>query len=446
MSSKEWIPFVAANLSVNSAGILELAGCDLQKIANKYGTPVYIYDEDALRRQCQRYAKAGQNYRPGVEAFYAAKAFLPLAMAELVNEEGLGIDVMSGGELYTALKAGVSPKRIYFNGNNKSPQELREAIEAGLGCIIVDNFFELELVGDLAQQAGITQPIQLRINPGVEAHTHEYIQTGQLDSKFGFPLLGEVAHRAAQVAISHPNLNLLGFHCHIGSQIFALDSYAAAVKTMLEFATEVKRQTGYTWEELNLGGGLGIRYTEEDTPKTAEELVANIISFVSTGCAEYNLPLPKILLEPGRSIVGETGLTLYTIGSIKTIPGIRTYVAVDGGMPDNPRVALYQAKYSAVIVNKADQKPNTLVSVAGKCCESGDMLIWDILLATPESGDLLALFSTGAYTYSMASNYNRLPKPPVVFCSNGTDRLVVRRETYQDLLACELSLKPGRLA
>lgn len=441
MTSKEWIPQLAADLTVSAQGELEVAGVNLRTIAEEYGTPAYVYDEGALRRRCRDYLQETAGYDPGVVVLYASKAFMPLAMAELIKEEGLGLDVMSGGELYTALQAQMPPELIYFNGNNKSPAELSEAVKAGIRGIIVDNFHELSLLGDLAAEMEEVQTILLRINPGVEAHTHEYIKTGQLDSKFGFSMQNGIALQAVEQALNHPNLRLLGFHCHIGSQIFALDSYEAAVETMLQFASEVHDRLGYSWEELNLGGGLGIRYTVQDDPQTPAKLVRLVLEKIQDGCNRYGLPLPRLLLEPGRSIVGEAGLTLYTIGSCKTIPGIRTYVAVDGGMPDNPRVALYQAQYSAVIANRATQPPDKVVSIAGKCCESGDMLIWDIPLPEPQSGDLLAVFSTGAYTYSMASNYNRLLRPPVIFCDQGRHRLVVRRQSYEDLLSAELPLE-----
>lgn len=440
MSSKGWIPNYALDLAVTERGTLSVAGCDLTQLAKEYGTPLYVYDEGALRRRCQEYYRAFADYSPGALVLYASKAFLPLAMAELVKEEGLGLDVMSGGELYTALQAGMPPERIYFNGNNKSETELSEAVEAGIGGVIVDNFHELAVLDEIAGRLGKVQRVLLRINPGVEAHTHEYIKTGQLDSKFGFPLLEGLAVEATRIALDSENLRLLGFHCHIGSQIFALDSFEVAVETVLDFAARVKAKLGYTWKELNLGGGLGIRYTQDDEPKPVAELVKRITEALVVGCQRYGLPLPKLLVEPGRSIAGEAGLTLYTIGSVKTIPGIRTYVAVDGGMPDNPRVALYQARYNAVIANKATVPPDKVVSVAGKCCESGDILIWDLPLPSPESGDILAVFSTGAYTYSMASNYNRLLRPAVVFCKDGESQLVVKRQTYRDLLRGELSL------
>ncbi len=443
MSRPKWIPEFDLDLSVSASGQLELAGCNLVALAKEFGTPLYVYDEAALRRRCRRYRQAFTSYEPGYEILYASKAFLPLAMAELIEQEGLGLDVMSGGELYTALKAGVSPDKIYFNGNNKSPVELAEAIDAGIRGIIVDNLLELERVSAIAKAKQVVQTVLLRINPGVEAHTHEYIKTAKLDSKFGFSLLDNSTIEAVRRVLIDQNLKLLGFHCHIGSQIFSLDSYRAAIDVMLQFAAEVRSQTGFVWKELNLGGGLGVRYVESDDPQPIESLAAQIIATVSTGCQKYSLPKPRLLLEPGRSIVGEAGLTLYTIGACKTIPGIRTYVAVDGGMTDNPRVALYQAKYSAVNASKANSVPDQVVSVAGKCCESGDMLIWDIALADPQPDDVLAVFSTGAYTYSMASNYNRLLRPAVVFCRDGRSKLVVRRQSYEDLLNCEFSLNEG---
>ncbi len=440
MSRPKWIPKFDLDLSLSSTGQLELAGCNLVSLAKEFGTPLYVYDEAALRRRCQQYKQAFAEYEPGYEVLYASKAFLPLAMAELINEEGLGLDIMSGGELYTALKAGLAPDKIYFNGNNKSALELEEAINAGIRGIIVDNLLELERISAIAKANNAVQTVLLRINPGVEAHTHEYIKTAKLDSKFGFSLIDGLALEAVRQTLADSNLHLLGFHCHIGSQIFSLDSYGVAIEIMMQFAAEVRSKLGYVWEELNLGGGLGIRYVQTDDPQPINSLIAQLIAAVTAGCAKYSLPKPRLLVEPGRSIVGEAGLSLYTIGACKTIPGIRNYIAVDGGMSDNPRVALYQAKYSAVNASKANFVPNQVVSVAGKCCESGDMLIWDISLASPEPDDVLAVFSTGAYTYSMASNYNRLLRPAVVFCRDGRSKLVVRRQTYEDLLNCEFSL------
>ncbi|MDI6871310.1 MAG: diaminopimelate decarboxylase [Bacillota bacterium] len=422
---------------INARNHLEIGGCDTVELARRFGTPLYVMDEALIRENCRAYREAFASEAGGM-VLYAAKTFLTTGMARLVDEEGLGLDVVSGGELYTALAAGFPSERIYFNGNNKSPAELEEALAARIGGVVVDNPSELALLSDLAARRGQRVAVLLRIAPGVQAHTHEYIQTGQADSKFGFPLVGGVALAGVKEALSASHLDLRGYHCHIGSQILALESYRAAVRAMLEFAAEARAATGYAPEVLDLGGGLGARYTADDDPPPIEELARTMRAAVAEEAAAHGLPCPTIFVEPGRSIVGEAGTTLYTVGAIKDIPGVRRYVAVDGGMTDNPRVALYQAVYEAIVANRAADAPSEVVSVAGKCCESGDMLLWDAALPPVERGDLLAVFTTGAYNYSMASNYNRLPRPAVVLVGGGRARLLVARETYADLIRLDL--------
>lgn len=431
-------------MRINARGHLEIGGCDAVELAESFGTPLYVIDERQVREQCRRYRNAFRDHYPDGEVIYAGKALLTTAICRIIDEEGLSLDVVSGGELYTALRAGFPPERIYFHGNNKSPAEVREGIEAGVGRFIVDNLFELHLIESTAAELGRIVDVYLRITPGVEAHTHTYIRTGQRDSKFGFDLTGGVALEAVREALRLSRVRLRGFHCHIGSQIFDVESFRAATEVMFAFMADVRQRTGYVAEELDMGGGMGIRYTAEDSPVAPEAYVRLLAEAVRTESLRYDLPSPRILIEPGRSIVGEAGVTLYTIGSIKEVPGIRTYVAVDGGMADNPRVALYGAKYEAVVANKAQAPRTRTVSIAGKCCESGDMLIWDLPVPDVEPGDLLAVFATGAYNFSMASTYNRLPRPAMVLVRDGEADLIVRRETYADLVACDVI--PARLA
>ena len=427
---------LAGTMKINSSQHLEIGGCDTVDLAKQYGTPLYVMDEDLLRENCRRYVNALKNSYPRGKVIYAGKAFLVMAMASLVNEEGLGLDVVSGGELYTALKAGFPSENLYFHGNNKSADELTEAIESGVGRIVVDSLPEMEELVHLTKELNRKTALLMRIKPGIEAHTHDYIQTGQDDSKFGFGFSD--AMEAVRLALaSAPYLDLKGFHCHIGSQIFQLEPFRLAAGVMLNFMSDVRAKTGFAADELDIGGGLGIRYEKNDSPPSIESFVEVIARAVKEASGRENFPLPKLLLEPGRSITGEAGITLYRVGIIKDIPEVRRYVAVDGGMMDNIRPALYQASYEAVLANKASQKPVETVTIAGKACESGDILIENVLIPPAEKDDLLAVFSTGAYCYSMASNYNRNPRPAVVFVKNGESRIVVRREKYEDLIALD---------
>ncbi|MCR4427055.1 MAG: diaminopimelate decarboxylase, partial [Firmicutes bacterium] len=350
----------------------------------------------------------------------------------------------SGGELYTAISAGYPAEHIYFHGNNKTAAEIDFALRVGIARFITDNMDELLLVDRIAREKNRVAEVILRLTPGIEAHTHEYVKTGQIDSKFGIGIPNGEALRAVEAAMQLPNIRLTGIHCHIGSQIFEIEPFQVAVNVMMDFAAEARAKCGFVMEELNLGGGLGIKYNRDDKPTTAAALAQACMGAVREAASQRDLPLPKLLLEPGRSIVGEAGTTLYTVGGVKEIPGIRTYISVDGGMADNPRVALYQARYEATIANKASMPMQELVSVAGNCCESGDMLIWNITLPHVEVGDILAVFCTGAYNYSMASNYNRYPRPAAVFVRDGQADLVIRRETYEDLVRKDVV--PARLA
>ncbi len=420
-------------MRINEIGHLEIGGCDAVDLASEFGTPLYVLDEADIREKCRIYQNSfRQKY--GAEVAYAGKALFNMAVCRIMDEEGLSLDVVSGGELYTALSAGFPVERLYFHGNNKSVLELAMALEAGVGRIVVDNLYELELINRMAWEAGLNASVLLRLTPGIEAHTHEYIKTGQIDSKFGLVIENGQAMAAVETALDLRNITLNGLHCHIGSQIFELSSYAHTVEVMMSFARLVHEKTGYYIEEMDFGGGLGVYYAEGDQAPQIEEYADIIMSTVLDKAVEFDLPAPKVIVEPGRSIIGPAGSTLYTVGSIKEIPGIRKYIAVDGGMGDNPRPALYQSRYEACLANKAGQEPSDLVSVAGKCCESGDMLIWDIELPEVEPGDILAVSCTGAYNYSMSMNYNRLPRPAMVLVGGGQADLINHRESYKDLL------------
>lgn len=421
-------------MRANTAGHLEIGGCDTTELVKEFGSPLYVMDESLIRQNCRSYVGAFRSAYPDSEVIYASKVFSTRAICRLMQEEDMGLDVVSAGELYTALSVNFPVNRIYFHGNNKSPQELQMAIEAGVHRIVADSFYELELLNSIAAGLGKKADILLRLSPGIDAHTHHYIKTGTIDSKFGFCIANGQAMEAVLAAEAHPSLELWGIHCHIGSQIFDLESYAEAARTMMTFVRDMSVTTGKPVRELDLGGGLGIYYSDGDSPQQVGLYATCVADTVKACCLEFGLAQPKIIVEPGRSIVGEAGVTLYTIGAIKDIPGVRKYVAVDGGMTDNPRPALYQAKYEAALANRMNETATEKVSIAGKCCESGDMLIWDIELPAARSGDILAVSSTGAYNYSMSSNYNRNLKPAVVFVNEGRAKVVVKKETFEDLL------------
>jgi len=426
---------------VNRLGHLEIGGVDTVQLAEKYGTPLYVYDVALIRERARSFKKTFEKAGITAQVAYASKAFSTVAMVQLADEEELSLDVVSGGELYTALAAGFPADRIHFHGNNKSREELIMAIENNVGCIVVDNFYELEMLRSLCEDKKRSMKVLLRVTPGIEAHTHDYILTGQEDSKFGFDLQNGQADAAMQIALKDKNIEVLGLHCHIGSQIFETTGFILAAQKIFEKLHQWKNELSFDSKVLNLGGGFGIRYTNEDDPIPAAQYVVEIIAEVKKQAASYSMKMPEIWIEPGRSLVGDAGTTLYRIGSRKDVPNVRQYVAVDGGMSDNIRPALYQAKYEAVLANRVMDKPEETVSIAGKCCESGDMLIWDLPLPKSGSHDLLAVFCTGAYGYSMANNYNRLPRPAVVFLEDATDTLVVRRETFEDMVKLDLPLK-----
>ena len=429
---------------------LYVGGVKASDLSKEYGTPLYVIDEELVRGNCRRYYNAMKCEERGNRVTYAGKAFINMSMCNLVNEENLYLDVVSGGELYTAYKAGFPLERIYFHGNNKSDYEIDLGVRLGIGRFIVDNIHELEVLNSIAQEYGRVQKVYLRITPGVEAHTHEYIKTGQLDSKFGFPVIGDTVYDAIKRAMELEYIELNGLHCHIGSQIFDLEPFEDTTEIMLNLINDIKETLGYEIKELDLGGGFGIYYTEGDKPKEIEEKLyfrgiteeieeycSVIINKADEICRKLNMNVPILSIEPGRSIVGNAGLTLYTVGAIKEIPNIRKYVSVDGGMSDNIRPALYSANYESIIANRVFDNSKEIVTVAGKCCESGDVLLNSIEMPRMETGDILAIISTGAYGHSMANNYNRIPKAAVVSVSNGISKVMCKRETYEDLLRNE---------
>lgn len=426
------------NLSLNEKGHLTIGGLDTVELAAQYGTPAYIIDEDMVRENCRIYRSAmakyfGGNSRP----LYASKALSCTGMYHLVREEGLGIDCVSGGELFTAKTAGFPAGRIYFHGNNKTDRDLCDALDMDVGTIVVDHEDELHALAALAAERGIRQRILLRISPGIDPHTHRAISTGSVDSKFGRAIETGQARAIVAEALSLPSLELVGLHCHIGSQIFDIDPFVDAARIMTAFLGELKRDLGFDCQELNLGGGFGVRYTEFDPIIDYADAIRRMAEVVHTLCAENKIPVPDILLEPGRSLVAAAGTTLYTVGSVKEIPGFKCYVSVDGGMPDNPRYALYGSRYTALIANRAGEEKTETVTIAGRCCESGDLIGEEMPLQPARRGDILAVLSTGAYNYSMASNYNRIPRPPVIFVAGGRTTLAVRRETYRDIVALD---------
>lgn len=426
---------------INNLGHLEIGGVDTTELAAKYGTPLYVYDVALIRERARGFKETFEKLGVKAQVAYASKAFSSIAMIQLAEEEGLSLDVVSGGELYTALAAGFPKEKIHFHGNNKSEAELQMALDEKIGCIVVDNFYELKLLESICSRRKQKVNILIRVTPGIEAHTHDYILTGQEDSKFGFDLQNGQAEEAVIFAMGSEWIHLLGLHCHIGSQIFETTGFILAARKIMEKLKEWQNRLGFEPSVLNLGGGFGIRYTNEDDPLPASQYVEEIVNEVKDQARILGMNMPEIWIEPGRSLVGDAGTTLYKIGSQKEVPNIRKYVAIDGGMSDNIRPALYDAKYEAVLANRMNDPHEEIVSIAGKCCESGDMLIWDLSLPKPEKDDILAVFCTGAYGYSMSNNYNRIQRPAVVFVENGEDQLVIKRETMDDLIKNDLPLK-----
>ena len=415
-------------------GELNISGVGVSELKAQYGTPLYIYDENMLVNQCRTFINNFKSSKFNTEVLFASKAFSCLEVLRIASREGLGVDVVSLGEIHTAYKAGYNMKKAYFHGNNKTREELQYALEVGVGTIVIDNDYEYEMINKIVRESGNTVDVLLRINTGIDAHTHEYIKTAKDDSKFGYSVYDETIYELIADINNQSNLNFVGFHSHIGSQIFEKTSFFEAVKVVMEFTKKVQERLGLTISVLNLGGGFGVYYTEEDKPFELAEFLREYIEVVERESDNFGLDLTKVVIEPGRSLTCNAGSTLYSVGGVKKTFAGREYVFVDGGMADNPRYALYKAKYEAMLANKMNEEADTTYTVAGKCCESGDMLVMDAKLPKAEQGDLLLVSSTGAYNYSMSSNYNRLPKLPVVFVKDGTSRLVVKGETLEDLI------------
>lgn len=427
--------FVNDCLNVNEKGHLTIGGCDTLELAKEYGTPLYVLDENTIRNTCKAYVNSFKKYYSGNGMpMYASKALSCKELCRIANEENLGLDVVSGGEIYTALKANFPMEKVHFHGNNKTKDELNFALKSGVGKFVVDNLYELELLDKLAKEQDKVANISFRIKPGVDAHTHNFIRTGQIDSKFGFALETGEAYNAVKEAVKLENVCLKELHCHIGSQIFDIDPFVTAAEIMIDFMAKIKDELNVAISELNLGGGFGIMYTKADEPVPYDKYLEKVSVAVKAKAKEHNLEVPFIYIEPGRSIVGEAGITLYTVGGRKEIPNVRTYVSIDGGMTDNIRYALYQSDYTVVNASHADQTPTDKVTVAGKCCESGDLIQENTMVAPISVGDTLAVLSTGAYNYSMASNYNRIPRPAMVMVKDGKSRVIVNRESYEDLV------------
>lgn len=423
--------FGSMKVEDNHLKIGEIRATELVK---EFGSPLYVFDEGLIIEYCRDYRKYFKCEENNNRVAFTGKAFLTVQMCKLLKEENMSLDVVSGGELYTAYKAGFPLERVMFHGNNKTLDEIELGVKLGVGNFVVDNHYEMEALNEIAKSYGRIQNIYLRITPGIEAHTHDYIKTGQIDSKFGFAPVGTVIEDAVEKAIMLENINLAGIHCHIGSQIFELKPYEDAVEVMLGLIKKIEENYSYLIKEVDFGGGFGIYYSKGDKPRTTKEYCETIINKVDEVCMRTGQERPILTIEPGRSIVANSGTTLYTIGSVKEIPGIRTYVAVNGGMTDNIRPELYNAEYECVIANRVEGKNRQTVTIAGKCCESGDILLENVELPEVKSGDTLAVLTTGAYGYSMSNNYNRIPKPAVVMVSNGQARLICRRESYEDVI------------
>ena len=437
MSTNQSIKPITTEIKNN----ISIGGCDLVELARMYGTPLYVIDEETLRQACREYQESFKNCK-NIRMMYASKALCNVAISKILSQEGFGFDVVSQGELYTVYKAGADMEQVLFNGNNKTEKEIELALELGVGRFSVDNFSEARLLNKLALSRDKKVSILLRITPGIECHTHEYIQTGQIDSKFGFDL-SQIDEIIAKINTEYLNLELRGLHAHIGSQIFEPKSYEDEIRVLIKELVRIRTKHGLTLTELNIGGGLGVTYTEEDTPPSVQDFASSIITALNMSIKEYDIKAPRVYIEPGRSVISTAGVTLYTIGSSKVVPNTRKYVAVDGGMADNPRPSMYQAKYMADIANKPNYAETEVVTIAGRYCESGDILIENIELPRLEAGDILCVYNTGAYNYSMASNYDRVEKPAMVLVNNSQSDIIVNRETLEDLISRECI--PNRL-
>lgn len=427
--------FHSQNLSINSENHLAIGQHDTVELAKKFGTPLYVLDEDLMRDNCRAYKNAIDTYYDGHGlVLFASKALCTMYTGRLVAEEGLGADVVSGGELYTLYQAGFPMEKVFFHGNNKTPDEIELALSCGVGHIVVDNKYELDLLNHLAAEKNVIQKILFRIKPGIDAHTHDFVKTGQIDSKFGVALENGEAYEIHKLARSMSNIQIDGVHCHIGSQIFDVEPFCEAAKVMIGFIADLYDKLDIKVKILNLGGGFGIKYTSKDDPLEPSEYIHKVTNVVKELAQEKGIDLPFLVFEPGRSIVASAGITLYTVGCVKEIENVRTYVSIDGGMCDNPRYILYGSKYTAVLANNASAEPVAPITIAGKCCESGDLIQEHVMMPQIHVGDTLAVLATGAYNYSMSSNYNRIPRPPIVMVSGNEAKIIVKRETYDDLI------------
>ena len=425
---------ICNNISIRDNGLC-FAGVNAESLAKKYGTPLYLMDEDRIRYNCRVYVDAMNKYFDGnAKPLYASKAASFKKIYEIVNDEGMGIDVVSSGEIYTAIKAGMSLENAYFHSNNKTDEDVDFAIKNSIGYFVVDNTEELAVIDKYAKIYNVKQKILLRLTPGIDTHTYEAVNTGKVDSKFGTAIETGQAEFITKHALMFKNIDLAGFHCHIGSQVFDSDTFFRSSEIMLNFIADMKIKLGYEARELSLGGGYGVRYIDSDPTINIDDNIRMVAEVIKKKCAELVLKTPKILMEPGRSIVADAGMTLYTVGTVKMIPGYKNYVSVDGGMTDNPRFALYGSDYTVLVANKIMEEKNFECSVVGRCCESGDIIQENVKMPKPIRGDIIAVCTTGAYNYSMASNYNRLPKPPVVMIKNKQDYVAVKRETLDDIV------------
>lgn len=430
---------ICDNISVNDRGHLAFAGFDTVELAKKYGTPLYLFDENKIREHIRTYKSAMAEFLPvGSLPEFASKAFSCKQIYRIVKEEGINVDLVSSGEIYTAFSAGFPMENSFFHGNNKTDSDIAFAMEKGVGHFVCDSLDELNAINKIAGEKGINQNVLLRLSPGIDPHTHKKISTGSVDSKFGFPIETGDAEATVKAVLEMDNVILCGYHCHIGSQIFESEPFIDAAKIMLGFTAKIKEIYGFEAEHINLGGGLGVRYLETDPVIDYREKIKEISIELKNTAEKLGIKLPKILMEPGRSLVADAGMTLYTVGSIKEIKGYKNYVSVDGGMADNPRFTLYEAPYTVMSANNAVGKKDFVATVAGRCCESGDVIQENVAMPKPQRGDVLAVLTTGAYNYSMASNYNRLPKPPVVMLKDGVDYIAVKGQTFEDVCSLDV--------
>ena len=430
---------ICNNVTVNEKGHLQFAGFDTVDLAAKYGTPLYLMDENKIREHIKEYKSAFLKYFPaGSNPEFASKSFSCKQIYRIMNEENMCIDAVSAGEIYTAKSAGFNMSHCFFHGNNKTDCDIAFAIDSGVGYFVIDNFEEIEVLNLMARDKGIIQKALLRITPGIDTHTHQKISTGNVDSKFGFAIATGMADEAVEAVLKCENISLCGFHCHIGSQIFESDPFITAAELMLDFIAHIKTTQNYTADILNLGGGFGVKYLESQPALNLDEKIGEVATAINQKCNELQISVPKIAMEPGRSIVADAGMTLYTVGSVKEIKGYKSYVSIDGGMPDNPRFALYESPYTVMLASRANDKADFKATIAGRCCESGDTIQNDVLIPKPERNEILAVLTTGAYNYSMASNYNRIPRPPVVMLSDKGDYVAVKRETIEDICSLDV--------